>query len=80
MISRAVDLLLHGENGSGKSSLYVALKRFFEERGGLIAEHRNHFADSSRRFIEYGCTFKVLTRPAWITTTTSGGTIPTAIH
>src|SRR5438552_5657429 len=42
------NLLLHGENGAGKSSLYFALRRFFEERGGLIAEHRNHFADSSR--------------------------------
>lgn len=42
------NLLLYGENGSGKSSLYFALRRFFEERGGLIAEHRNHFADSSR--------------------------------
>lgn len=42
------NLLLHGENGAGKSSLYFAVRRFFEERGGLIAEHRNHFADSSR--------------------------------
>ncbi|MEO6872163.1 MAG: AAA family ATPase [Chthoniobacterales bacterium] len=42
------NLLLHGENGAGKSSLYFALRRFFEERGGLIADHRNHFADSSR--------------------------------
>ncbi len=42
------NLLLHGENGAGKSSLYFALRRFFEERGGLIAEHRNHFADSAR--------------------------------
>lgn len=42
------NLLLHGENGAGKSSLYFALRRFFEERGGSIAEHRNHFADSSR--------------------------------
>lgn len=31
------NLLLHGENGSGKSSIYVALKRFFEERGDDIA-------------------------------------------
>jgi hypothetical protein len=42
------NLLLHGENGAGKSSLYFAMRRFFEERGGLIADHRNHFADSSR--------------------------------
>jgi len=39
---------LHGENGAGKSSLYFAMRRFFEERGGLIANHRNRFADSSR--------------------------------
>jgi energy-coupling factor transporter ATP-binding protein EcfA2 len=42
------NLLLHGENGAGKSSLYFALRRFFEERGGMIADHRNRFADSSR--------------------------------
>lgn len=42
------NLLLHGENGAGKSSLYFALRRFFEERGGMIMSHRNHFADSSR--------------------------------
>lgn len=42
------NLLLHGENGSGKSSLYFALKRFFEERGDTIANHRNHFAPDTR--------------------------------
>lgn len=42
------NLLLHGENGAGKSSLYFALRRFFEERGGDIFNHRNHFADPSR--------------------------------
>lgn len=41
-------LLLHGENGSGKSSLYLALKRFFEERGDDIAAHRNQFSDAGR--------------------------------
>ncbi|HAB16475.1 MAG TPA: hypothetical protein DCE44_08490 [Verrucomicrobiales bacterium] len=34
------NLLLHGENGSGKSSIYLALKRFFEERGDDITIHR----------------------------------------
>lgn len=33
------DLLHYGENGSGKSSIYFALKRFFEERGDDIAKH-----------------------------------------
>ena len=42
------NLLLHGENGSGKSSIYFALKRFFEERGGDIAKHRNHFSPDAR--------------------------------
>jgi energy-coupling factor transporter ATP-binding protein EcfA2 len=42
------NLLLHGENGSGKSSIYFALKRFFEERGDDIARHRNHFSPDTR--------------------------------
>jgi energy-coupling factor transporter ATP-binding protein EcfA2 len=42
------NLLLHGENGAGKSSLYFALKRFFEERGDAIAGHRNYFAPETR--------------------------------
>ena len=42
------NLLLHGENGSGKSSIYTALKRFFEESGDDISDHRNHFAPAAR--------------------------------
>jgi len=42
------NLLLYGENGSGKSSIYLALKRFFEERGDDIAKHRNHFSPAAR--------------------------------
>jgi energy-coupling factor transporter ATP-binding protein EcfA2 len=42
------NLLLHGENGAGKSSLYFALKRFFEERGDAIINHRNLFAEDTR--------------------------------
>jgi energy-coupling factor transporter ATP-binding protein EcfA2 len=42
------NLLLHGENGSGKSSIYFALKRFFEERGDDITKHRNHFSPETR--------------------------------
>lgn len=42
------NLLLHGENGSGKSSVFIALKRFFEERGDDIAKHRNHFSPDTR--------------------------------
>jgi energy-coupling factor transporter ATP-binding protein EcfA2 len=42
------NLLLHGENGSGKSSIYLALKRFFEERGDDIAKHRNQFSPAVR--------------------------------
>lgn len=42
------NLLLHGENGSGKSSIYFALKRFFEERGDDITTHRNHFSPADR--------------------------------
>lgn len=41
-------LLLHGENGSGKSSMYFAMKRFFEERGDEIGQHRNLFAKQTR--------------------------------
>lgn len=41
-------LLLHGENGSGKSSIYLALKRFFEERGDDISRYRNQFASDMR--------------------------------
>ena len=41
-------LLLHGENGSGKSSLHLALKQFFEEHGGDIAASRNIFSAASR--------------------------------
>ena len=47
-LDRGKNLLLHGENGSGKSSLYFALKRFFEERGDDIAKHRNHFSPTNR--------------------------------
>jgi energy-coupling factor transporter ATP-binding protein EcfA2 len=42
------NLLLHGENGSGKSSIYFALKRFFEERGEDIGKHRNLFSPETR--------------------------------
>jgi recombinational DNA repair ATPase RecF len=42
------NLLLYGENGSGKSSIYIALNRFFEERGNDITKHRNHFAPATR--------------------------------
>ncbi|MDX6765595.1 MAG: AAA family ATPase [Candidatus Methylacidiphilales bacterium] len=42
------NLLLHGENGSGKSSIFFALKRFFEERGDDITQHRNHFSPETR--------------------------------
>jgi hypothetical protein len=42
-------LLLHGENGSGKSSIYFALKRFFEERGDSASSHRNCFSPNTRR-------------------------------
>ncbi len=42
------NLLLHGENGAGKSSLYFALKRFFEERGDDINSHRNRFSPIAR--------------------------------
>jgi energy-coupling factor transporter ATP-binding protein EcfA2 len=38
------NLLLYGENGSGKSSIYFALRRFFEERGDDINKHKNRFA------------------------------------
>lgn len=42
------NLLLHGENGSGKSSIYLALKRFFEEQGDDITKYRNHFSPATR--------------------------------
>jgi energy-coupling factor transporter ATP-binding protein EcfA2 len=42
------NLLLHGENGSGKSSIYFALKRFFERQGDDIIAHRNQFAPAAR--------------------------------
>jgi energy-coupling factor transporter ATP-binding protein EcfA2 len=43
------NLLLHGENGSGKSSIYFALKRFFEERGDDITKHCNLFSPADRQ-------------------------------
>src|SRR5258706_209667 len=43
------NLLLHGENGSGKSSLYMALRRFMEERGDDIGKHRNQFSAAARQ-------------------------------
>lgn len=43
------NLLLHGENGSGKSSIYFALKRFFEERGDDITKHCNLFSPAGRQ-------------------------------
>lgn len=42
------NLLLYGENGSGKSSIYLALNRFFEEQGGDVTIHRNRFAAAAR--------------------------------
>jgi len=42
------NLLLHGENGSGKSSIFLALKQFFEERGDDLSKHRNHFSPAGR--------------------------------
>jgi energy-coupling factor transporter ATP-binding protein EcfA2 len=42
------NLLLHGENGAGKSSLYMALRRFMEERGDDISKHRNQFSTAVR--------------------------------
>lgn len=42
------NLLLHGENGSGKSSMYFAMKRFLEERGDGITQHKNLFSDGTR--------------------------------
>jgi len=42
------NLLLHGENGSGKSSIFLALKRFFEERGDDVTKHRNVFSPDGR--------------------------------
>ena len=47
-ITGGKNLLLYGENGSGKSSLHIPLKRFFEERGGSISTHRNLFSPESR--------------------------------
>ena len=55
-------LLLFGENGSGKSSIYVALKRFFEERGDDIAKHRNHFSEA-KRLLRSACICRVRMRP-----------------
>jgi ATPase involved in DNA repair len=42
------NLLLHGENGSGKSSIFIALKRFFEERGDDIVKYQNFFSSNNR--------------------------------
>lgn len=42
------NLLLHGENGSGKSSLYLALRHFFDPRGSAIDKHRNCFSPDTR--------------------------------
>lgn len=42
------NLLLFGQNGSGKSSIYLALQRFFEEQGDIVTAHRNHFSPDNR--------------------------------
>ncbi|HZM03537.1 MAG TPA: AAA family ATPase [Candidatus Saccharimonadales bacterium] len=42
------NLLLHGENGSGKSSIFLGLRRFFEELGDDIAKYKNRFANPTR--------------------------------
>jgi len=47
-LSGGKNLLLHGENGAGKSSQYSAIRRLFEERGSEVAGFRNKFADVSR--------------------------------
>ena len=64
MIDGGKNLLLHGENGSGKSSIYLALKRFFEERGDDIAKHCNHFSPDTRistpSWLEFLCIVLVM--------------------
>lgn len=45
------NLLLHGENGSGKSSLYLALRHFFDPRGAAIDNHRNCFSPDTRHSV-----------------------------
>lgn len=47
-LGSGTNVLLYGENGSGKSSIYLALKRLFEERGDNIAKYRNHFSAPGR--------------------------------
>ena len=42
------NLLLYGENGSGKSSIQFALKQFFEERGADVSRDRNIFSAPAR--------------------------------
>ncbi len=42
------NLLLHGENGSGKSSMYSAMRSLFAERGSEIDRQKNLFADEAR--------------------------------
>ena len=44
-------ILLHGENGSGKSSLYLALQRFFDPNGQAITRYRNCFSPDTRHSI-----------------------------
>lgn len=51
------NLLLYGENGSGKSSIYLALKRFFEEQGDDISKHSNIFSPAAR-FAQVGVHIK----------------------
>jgi energy-coupling factor transporter ATP-binding protein EcfA2 len=47
------NLLVYGENGSGKSSLFQALKRFFEADAKTdIRAERNEFADAPDPFVK----------------------------
>ncbi len=41
------NLLVYGENGSGKSSLYIALREFLFGQGRTLEPHRNIFVDDS---------------------------------
>ncbi len=72
-LSGGKNLLLHGENGSGKTSLYQAFRCFFEERGADLTAHRNEFSPPDRPQ-EISITFQSNAgEPPVVTWTSEGG-------
>ena len=58
-LKKGKNLLIYGENGSGKSSLYLALKFFLEsseDDSYMSKSHQNIFTEGDDRYIKLHCT------------------------